>query len=91
MQKILTLIALMSGRFDTMTGEIQDADDAAVARASGVVFPLAIGVDWRLGKRFRLGPQAQAYLQVSSEICADVRLPGVEETVFDGGQWVVEG
>jgi hypothetical protein len=39
--------------------------------ASGVVFPLAVGVEWRVGERFRIGPQAQAYLQVSSEICAD--------------------
>ncbi len=39
--------------------------------ASGVVIPLAVGVDWRVGKRFRIGPQAQAYLQVSTEICAD--------------------
>jgi len=39
--------------------------------ASGVVIPVAIGVDWPLGKRFRLGGQAQAYLQISNEICED--------------------
>jgi len=37
----------------------------------GVVFPVAIGVDWPLGRRFRLGGQAQAYLQVSTTICSD--------------------
>lgn len=54
--------------------------------ASGVVFPLGIGVDWRVGKRWRVGPQAQAYLQVSNEICAqepgmskDCRSPGTND------------
>ena len=51
--------------------------------ASGVVFPVAIGVDWRLGGRFRLGPQAQAYLQVSSEICADE--PGTDKECHSPG------
>jgi opacity protein-like surface antigen len=39
--------------------------------ANGVVFPLAVGAEWRVGKRFRVGPQAQAYLQVSSNICSE--------------------
>ena len=39
--------------------------------ANGVVFPVAVGAEWRVGKRFRVGPQAQAYLQVSSDICSE--------------------
>jgi hypothetical protein len=39
--------------------------------ATGVAVPLAVGMEWRIGKRFRLGPQAQAYLQISNQICAD--------------------
>lgn len=38
--------------------------------ASGVVFPLGIGVDWYVTDGFRLGPQGLAYLHVSNEICA---------------------
>jgi hypothetical protein len=45
--------------------------------ANGVVFPLAVGAEWRVGKRFRVGPQAQAYLQVSSNICSEK--PGMGE------------
>ena len=39
--------------------------------ATGFVFPLAVGAEWRIGRRWRVGPQAQAYLQVSGEICSD--------------------
>lgn len=39
------------------------------ARASGLVYPVGIGMDWYLAKHFRLGPQALAYLHVSGEVC----------------------
>ncbi|MEE4164032.1 MAG: TetR/AcrR family transcriptional regulator, partial [Woeseiaceae bacterium] len=42
--KVLAVIALLSGRFDTMTGEIKEADDAAIGVARtilGVLKPLA--------------------------------------------------
>lgn len=54
--------------------------------AGGFVIPAAIGVDWSIGKRFRLGGQAQAYLHISNEICEDTptankdcRSPGKNE------------
>jgi len=37
--------------------------------ASGLAYSLGIGVDWKLSRLFRLGPQALAYLHVSSNLC----------------------
>jgi len=70
----------------SVTAEASNDTGTYQYSASGVVFPLAIGVEWRVGKRFRIGPQAQAYLQVSNQICAeepgqakDCRSPGKNE------------
>jgi len=39
--------------------------------ARGVVYPLAIGIEWQLSRWFRLGPQLAGTLHVSNEICED--------------------
>jgi hypothetical protein len=51
------------------------------ARASGLVYPLGIGAEWYVSKHFRLGPQALAYLHVSSEVCEN---NNGDETCRDG-------
>jgi hypothetical protein len=55
----------------SVQADAENADATYHFKANGVVFPLGIGVEWQLGKRFRLGPQALAYLHVASEICED--------------------
>ena len=59
-------------------------------RESKAVVPTprgAIRTDWKRVSKTEI----QIRLHLPSEVCADVRLPGIEETVSDGGQWVVEG
>jgi len=51
----------------SVTAEASNDSGTYKYSASGIVVPLAIGVDWRVGKRFRIGPQAQAYLQVPTK------------------------
>jgi hypothetical protein len=58
-------------------------------RSSGWVVPFGIGVDWQLGRIFRLGPQALVYWHHSTEICEktddveECHDPGKDE---DGGR-----
>lgn len=36
---------------------------------TGTAYVLGVGADWHLGRVFRLGPQALAYLQKSTKVC----------------------
>lgn len=53
-------------------------------QTKGAVFPLGIGFDFELADIFRLGPQALAYLQTSSERCEEIN--GQGETCVDSGK-----
>jgi len=70
--------------FGSVTARASNDTGTFKYSASGIVVPLAIGVEWRVGKRFRLGPQAQAYLQISSQICSDE--PGQAKECHPPGQ-----
>ncbi|MBI5535034.1 MAG: hypothetical protein HY898_20060 [Deltaproteobacteria bacterium] len=52
-----------------VTAKASNAGGTYDAQATGVVFPVGIGVDWYLSRYFRLGPQALAYLQYTSKVC----------------------
>lgn len=57
--------------FGSVTAEASNANATYTYTARGMVYPLAIGVEWQLSKLFRLGPQLGGYLHVSNEICED--------------------
>jgi len=52
-----------------VSAKASNAASSYEAQATGVVIPLGIGVEWYLGKSFRLGPQALAYLQSTTKVC----------------------
>lgn len=57
--------------FGTVTGEASNAGGSYTYTARGLVYPVAIGVEWQVARIFRVGPQLGAYLHVSNEICED--------------------
>lgn len=71
--------------FGSVTAEASNSTGTYHYTARGVVFPVAIGVEWQLSQLFRLGPQFGAYLHVSNELCEDTngsekcRDPGKDE------------
>lgn len=52
--------------------------------AKGIAYILGIGVEWKLSRLFRLGPQFLAYLHVSNEICE--KSTGTDEACRDPGK-----
>jgi hypothetical protein len=69
--------------FGSVTAEASNANATYTYSARGMVFPVAIGVDWQLARVFRLGPQFGAYLHVSNQLCED---SGGGETCRDPGK-----
>jgi hypothetical protein len=64
--------------FGSVTSEATNDAGTYSYSANGVVYALGIGVEWKLSRVFRLGPQGLAYLHVSSEICEDPQTGGEE-------------
>jgi hypothetical protein len=56
----------------TVESRAKNEDFSWVFQSRGWVLPVGIGVDWQLGKVFRLGPQALVYWHHSTEICTTV-------------------
>jgi hypothetical protein len=52
--------------------------------ARGIAYVLGIGVEWKLSRLFRLGPQLLGYLHVSNEICEEST--GSSRTCRDPGR-----
>lgn len=69
--------------FGSVTAEASNANATYTYTARGMVYPLAIGVEWQLSKLFRLGPQLGGYLHVSNEICEE---EGGKETCHSPGK-----
>ena len=72
----------------SVTARARTADAEYTLEATGWVWPLGIGVEWQVADIFRIGPQALAYLHVSTEICespesdgdpTECRDPGTDE------------
>jgi hypothetical protein len=55
----------------TIRGEASNETSEYRIEASGITFPLGIGVEWQVADIFRLGPQLLGYLHFSNEICED--------------------
>ncbi|MBK7584735.1 MAG: hypothetical protein IPI67_31675 [Myxococcales bacterium] len=69
--------------FGSVTAEASNKSGTYRYSASGIVYPLAIGVEWQVSKLFRLGPQFGAYLHVSNKICEE---QGGSEKCHDPGK-----
>jgi len=71
--------------FGSVQGEATgDAGAKYRVQNRGAVFPLGIGFDFELADVFRLGPQALAYLQSSSQRCEEINDQG--ESCVDAGK-----
>lgn len=55
--------------FGAFNGKASNAGGTYEIGVAGVVYPVAIGAEWHLSSRFRLGAQALAYLQKSTRVC----------------------
>ncbi len=53
----------------SLVGKAETETDTFEVRSNGWVVPVGIGVDWQLGRIFRLGPQALVYWHHATEIC----------------------
>lgn len=58
--------------FGTVTGTAKNAGGSFEVKNTGLVVPVAIGVEWYLFDQFRLGPQLSAHLQKSSKHCETI-------------------
>ncbi len=56
----------------TVESRAKNDDFSWLFQSRGWVLPVGIGVDWQIGKVFRLGPQALVYWHHSTEICTTV-------------------
>lgn len=67
---------------------VEAKDDDTIpqrVRSRGFALPVGVGVDWQLGKVFRLGPQALVYWHHSTELCRTLR-QGDEDECQDTGE-----
>jgi hypothetical protein len=56
----------------SLVGKAETETDTFEVRSNGWVVPVGIGVDWQLGRIFRLGPQALIYWHHATEICEKI-------------------